>query len=140
MGLILDTSVIVSAERRRFDITSFLKKEAAHMSLFVSVMTTSELLHGVHRSDDSHRAKRQRFVDEILSEIPVLNFDEACARKHAEIRAGLEKAGKVIGPYDLIIAATALTFGHSLATLNEKEFKRVSGLQLLNTRDYLTHR
>jgi len=134
----LDTSVIVGAERRRFNFVEFLKAEASSTPLFVSAMTVSELLHGVYRSDDARRTKRQAFVNDVLSGIPVLSFDSECANRHAMIRADLEKEGNMICPYDLIIAATALTFGHNLATLNEKEFERVPGLSLANTREYLS--
>ncbi|MEZ4591976.1 MAG: PIN domain-containing protein [Chloroflexota bacterium] len=52
------------------------------------------------------------------------------ARQAAQIRATLEKAGQPIGPYDLLIAGTALAHNHTLVTHNVKEFSRVAGLQL----------
>jgi tRNA(fMet)-specific endonuclease VapC len=59
-----------------------------------------------------------------------LPFDDQCARRCAEIRAELERNGRVIGPHDLQIAAIALQHGLTLVTHNTRESSRVSGLKL----------
>lgn len=137
MGLILDTSILIAAERRSLDLAALLEAEADTL-VSLSSVTASELLHGVHRAvSPEQRNKRSAFVEDVLLTFPILSFDLASARCHAQIWASLEKEGRVIGYYDLIIAATALTYDHVIATLNEKEFARVPGLQLLNVRPYL---
>jgi tRNA(fMet)-specific endonuclease VapC len=65
-----------------------------------------------------------------LQAFRVLPFGEAEARTAARIRLELEKAGKPIGPHDVLIAATALERGATLVTHNRKEFGRVKGLRL----------
>lgn len=136
MGLMLDSSVIIAAERQRFDMVAFLKTEAAHEDVFISSATASELLHGVFRAKGERRVRREQFVEAVLVETPVLPFDLAVARVHAELWAGLEAAGIRIGAHDMVIAATCLKYGLQLATLNEGEFSRVAGLTLANARPY----
>ncbi len=136
MGLILDSSVLIAAERKRFDMEAFIEAEAPMDNLFISSITASELLHGVHRATPERRGKRTAFVEGVLGSTPILPFDLACARRHAGLWAALEATGSRIGAHDLIIAATGLRFGHRLATLKEGEFARVEGLTLANARPY----
>jgi tRNA(fMet)-specific endonuclease VapC len=137
MGLILDSSILIAAERRLFDMEAFIEGEAPMETLFISSVTASELLHGCHRATPERRAGREAFVEGILAETPLLAFDLACARRHAQIWAVLEAAGNRIGAHDMMIAATGLRFGLTIATLNESEFNRVEGLTLANARPYL---
>ena len=138
MGLILDSSTLISAERGLFDMEGFIEAEAPMAPLYISSVTASELLHGIHRATTrSRKAKRKAFVEALIEATPVLPFDLPCARRHAELWAALEKKGQRIGPHDMLIAATCLRFGHRLATLNEREFSRVKGLRLANARAWL---
>ena len=94
-------------------------------------MTASELLHGVHRAiRPDMRAKRSAFVEGILERLPLLSVDLACARAHAQLWAELSKAGSLIGPHDLWLAATCVAHGLTMATANVREFARVPGLEL----------
>ncbi len=136
MGLVLDSSILSASERRKFDLAQFIEKEAAVTPLFISVLTATELLHGVHRAVPEYRLKREAFVESILSNTPILSFDLASARIHARLWAELEMNGQRIGAHDMLIAATCLSLGHQLATLNEGEFERVDGLKLANARPY----
>lgn len=140
MGLILDTSILISAERKLFDLEAFLDSEAPGVPLFISAITASELLHGVHRADKQQRRKRKSFVEGILAALPALPFDLSAAQAHAKLWADLEASGERIGPHDLIIAATCLTLDHSVATLNERELERVPGLTLANAVPYRINR
>jgi tRNA(fMet)-specific endonuclease VapC len=68
-----------------------------------------------------------------LSElIEIRPFDKRAAECYGDIRSGLEKRGKMIGSYDLLIAAHALSLGWTLVTNNEKDFRRVQGLKIEN--------
>jgi len=129
MGLILDTSVLISAERGKLALNDYFKS-LSRESFYVSSMTLSELWHGCHRATGTVLKDRLKFVQEIESTIPVLAFAAEQARVHAQIWAALEKMGQGIGLHDLIIGATALAHNCALATLNEKEFKRIPKLRL----------
>lgn len=137
MGLILDTSILVAAERKRFDFKSFILAEAPSENYYISIITVSELLHGVYRASGKRRVRRNAFVEAIIQKTPILQFDLSIARFHAELSANLETSGFRIGAHDLIIAATCLRFNYKIATLNEKEFERVDGLVLMKSRPYL---
>ena len=140
MGLVLDTSILVAAERGRFDLEGFLDVEVPGVPLYLTAITASELLHGVHRAEGVRRKKRENFVEDVIADLSVLPFDLISARRHAQVRADLERCGNPIGPHDLIIAATCLTLHHEIATLNTKEFERVPGLVLAKTLPYETQR
>jgi tRNA(fMet)-specific endonuclease VapC len=138
MGVILDSSVLIAAERRRFNLVSLLE---AHPTapFFTTAVTASELLHGcVRASDAATRERRTRFVEGVLQDYAVLPFTLVEAREHARIWADLEARGVLIGERDLLIAAIARTTGHSVATLNRSEFERVPGLVLLDTEGFVT--
>ena len=74
--------------------------------------------------------KRQQQLAQMLDVVAILPFGAAEAREAAQIRAALERAGEPIGPYDVLIAATALAKGSILVTHNVREFGRVTGLQI----------
>ncbi len=136
MGLILDSSVLIAAERGNFDLPAFIEAEAPMAPVYISAITASELLHGVERATPEHRSRRHTYVEAVLDGTPILPFDLACAREHAKLWAELEAAGNRIGSHDMLIAATCLRFGHRLATLNEKEFSHLEGLALANAHPF----
>lgn len=130
MGLILDGSVLIAAERGRFDLLALFQARA-NEEFFIAAITASELLHGVERANTpERREKRSRYVEGVLQRLAVIDFETGVARRHARIWAELEMTGKLIGPHDLLIAATAMEHDHSLATLNHAEFSNVPGLKL----------
>ena len=98
----------------------------------ISVITVSELWHGVHRANgDVLRIRREAIVEDALTEVEPIPITAEVARIHARIWAQLEAAGSGIGAHDLWIAATALTHGLQVATTNRREFERVPGLDVL---------
>jgi tRNA(fMet)-specific endonuclease VapC len=137
MGLILDSSVLIADERGKFNMPGFLNQFPGLQPL-ITAITASELLHGVERAlDPARKARRARHVEQILATVFILPFELAQARCHAWLWADLEKRGLSIGPHDLQIAAAALTLGHDLATLNVKEFQRVTGLNVVDVTPFL---
>lgn len=87
-----------------------------------------ELRYGAERCSDP--AREHAKLDLFLSPFASLPFDDQSARTCAEIRSQLERAGTVIGPHDLQIAAIALQHGLILVTHNTREFSRIGGLKL----------
>lgn len=138
MGLILDTSVLIAAEKQRFDLPRLLAAQGT-TPVFLAAITAAELLHGVERAKPPERRQtRARFVESLLAVITVIDFDLPIARRHAALWAALESNGQIIGAHDLQIAATALHHDCALATLNQAEFHRVPGLRLVDHSPYLT--
>jgi tRNA(fMet)-specific endonuclease VapC len=136
MAILIDTSVIIAVERGRLELaTSFWRQSSQRF--FLSAITVSELLHGVHRATtESIGAARLQFVDFVIDRVNVLPIDVPVARTHAEIWARQEGAGMLIGPHDLWIAATCLYHGLSIATMNDREFQRVPGLTVFSPKNW----
>lgn len=130
MGVVLDTSVLIEAERGRLDIDRFI--EGKEEELFgLSVITAAELLHGVHRADSAKRRRtRSAYVEKLIELFPIYPFDLSAARIYAELWAQLLGEGKMIGAHDLMIGSTAIALGFSVATFNKREFDRIEGLKL----------
>jgi len=135
MGIILDSSVLVAFERRRFDLERLL---TAHPSPAIAAITAAELLIGVERADTlERRARRRSFVENLFALMPIIPFDLTQARLYAERFAELASRGIVIGDRDLQIAVTALNLNFELATLNVGEFQRVTGLRLVDVSSFV---
>lgn len=130
MALLVDTSVLIAAERKAAGVQGLVDR-LGEETVSISAVTASELLHGVHRADTAQRrAARERFVEAVLSAVAVHPFDLGVARVHARIWADLAAAGTPFGAHDLVIAATAVAHDLPLATRNEKDFCKVEGLRL----------
>jgi tRNA(fMet)-specific endonuclease VapC len=128
MAVLIDTSVLVDAERRGGSLDHAIGDE----DRAISVITASELLHEVHRAHaGAVKARRAAFVEHLISAIEPLPVTTATARAHAEVWAALESGGKLIGAHDLWIAATALSHGLDVATVNARDFERVPGLNVV---------
>ena len=130
MGVLIDSSVLIHFERSDADIASYVRDHEAEEA-FLSVISASELLHGVHRATDPKtKAKRLAFVEGALTALPILPLDLGTARSHAQLWADLAREGKMIGVHDSWLAATCLAHGLRLATSNVREFRRVPGLDV----------
>ncbi|MCR4341761.1 MAG: type II toxin-antitoxin system VapC family toxin [Gemmatimonadaceae bacterium] len=128
MGVLIDASVLIGFERDRTAIEQRLAGREDE-EFFLSVITASELLHGVHRAKTSDvRARRSAFVEAMLARFPLLSIDLPTARSHSQLWADLASTGKLIGPHDLWIAAACIAHGLTLVTANVREFQRVPGL------------
>ena len=71
---------------------------------------------------------------EFIQQIHVEPFSRDCGIRAGSIRADLKNAGTPVGPFDLLIAATAATNDYVLVTNNEREFSQVGGLKVMNWR------
>ncbi|HZK15170.1 MAG TPA: PIN domain-containing protein [Solirubrobacterales bacterium] len=128
MAVLIDTTVLVNAERRG----QSLDQAVGDQERAISVITASELLHGVHRAQSGAvRARRSAFVEHVISAIEPLPVTTAITRAHAAIWAELESDGNLIGAHDLWIAATALSHGMAVATANIRDFGRVPGISVV---------
>lgn len=128
MGVILDTSVLIAVEKDRLDIDALISNREDE-PFGLSVITVSELLHGVHRAESrKRRLKRQAYVEKVLDLFPIYPFELHAARIYAELWANLMKKGIPIGAHDLIISATAISLGFEVATFDLRDFKKINGL------------
>lgn len=130
MGILIDASVLIAWERGGIDPARLAARNPEE-AVFLSTVTISELLHGVHRaSDRGRRARRSIFVEEVIDRFPHLSIDLPTARVHAEVWSDLATRGEPIGAHDLWLASAALAHDLTLVTTNLREFGRISGLQV----------
>jgi len=130
MGVLIDSSVFIAAERGRLSLGRYLTTHGEE-PVAVSALTASELLHGVHRAvAPQHRIQRERFVEAILARFPVVEFGLEAARIHARLWAELADRREPIGAHDLIIGATAIAIDYQVATANARDFQRIPGLRV----------
>ena len=98
--------------------------------VLLSSIVLAELMYGISKSQ--HKERNRAALEMFLMPLEIVQFDMHAAEKYGDIRAELERSGKVIGGNDLFIAAHALSLDVTLVTNNVKEFTRVTGLHLEN--------
>jgi predicted nucleic acid-binding protein len=130
VGILIDTSVIIAAERG-----GQLLNVASDDEVGISSITASELLLGTHRGSAETRARRTAYVEEVLERLPVVAFGLVEARVQAAVTATMQTMGLTTATADMQIAATALARNWSLATLNRRDFERVPGLRVVGPED-----
>lgn len=131
MGIVIDSSVLIAWERKRLDLETQLA-EHVEEDFAISAMTAFELLHGVHRATTpAQRSQREAFVEGLLLRVPDFPFGLVTARVHARLSAELSANKTPVGPHDLIIAATAMANGYSVAAHDERSFPKIPGLIFL---------
>ena len=135
MGLILDSSVAIAAERRSDTVQALLQRvidTAGDQEAALSAVSVVELVHGVHRADIAERrARREVFVEELLSTVTIYPLTTDIARLAGKLDAEQQSRGTVIPFADLLIGATALSLGYSVLTVNARHFGRIPGLSVI---------
>ena len=136
LGVVLDSSVVIEAERKRLDAHRFLKfivtqigdREAALCSISVA-----ELAHGIHRADTTERHQyRRAFLDDLKAAISVYPISGETAELVGKINAESSQKGIIIPFDDLLIGACALERGYAVATHNQRHFRKIAGLQVIS--------
>lgn len=98
-------------------------------SVKIPVIVHSELLYSVENSN--RKSENRAKLKEFLMPFEIIPYTERISDTYAEIRAKYSKKGAVVGPNDLLIAATVIASNGTLATRNTKEFSRVKSLKLI---------
>jgi tRNA(fMet)-specific endonuclease VapC len=126
---LLDTDTIIYAIKGERQVTRRLE-ETAGQPKAVSVITYGELFFGAMKSaaPQANLAKVRR-VGELF---PVIEVSRAVMETFGSLKAELQKRGKAVADFDLVIAATALVHSYSLVTNNQRHFRDIPGLRLEN--------
>lgn len=127
---LLDSNIIIAARNGKPAVLLNRLAALAPERLCLSAIVLSELLTGAEKSRAP--AGNKAALSVITSGMETLPFDADDAQAYARIRAQLESKGAVIGPYDMQIAAQALSRGLVVVTANLREFMRVPGLRCEN--------
>lgn len=130
MGTLIDSSVLIAAERGRLDLEAALRVRADE-TFAIAAITASELLHGVLRAKTQpQRQRREAYVEKLLASLPVVSFDLLVARIHASLSAQLASRGVSVGAHDLLIGASAVAAGYKVATSDIRSFGKIPGLEV----------
>lgn len=122
---LLDSNVCIALMRRAPKVAGhFLRHRLRDVS--TCSIVAAELIAGAWLSQA--RERNLEITRDFLASLRKHPFDEACLEHYGELRARLTRSGQLIGPNDLLIAATALAHGAILVTHNVAEFSRVPGL------------
>ena len=134
MGLILDSSVVIAAERRgqtAYHMVEAIGAQMADPEIAVSVITVLELAHGIARAKtEARRAARTQFLDDLLVGMPVHPVTVLAALRAGQIDGQLRAEGKTVALADLLIGTTALVLGYTVATGNPRHFAMIPGLSV----------
>lgn len=124
---VLDTNTLIYFFKGMGEVSTNLLKTPPK-EIGVPVIVVYELKVGIAKSTSPQ--KRTEQLGDLLSLVKVLPFDLGAAKSASQIRVALEKQGQPIGPYDVLIAATAMANNGILVTHNTQEFGRIPQLQI----------
>ena len=125
----LDTNIVIyTIKNRPAQVRAAFKQHDNQMC--ISAVTLGELIYGAERSSQPERNLAD--IEGMVARLEVVPFEAHASVHFGQLRAELYRAGKPIGPYDMMIAGHARALGLILVTNNMKEFERVSGLRIEN--------
>lgn len=135
MGVILDSSVLVAAERQGHNAREALEAIAPRIGnddIAISVVTVMELAHGVARANTPERhVRRRRFVDDLIDVVPLHPITPAIALQAGLLDGQSQARGVRIPLADLLIGVTARELAYSVGTSNPRHFDLVPGLSVV---------
>ncbi len=129
MSLLIDTNILIYSLKNDMKVQNgFLRNEAVPKA--ISIITYGELLYGAKKSKNVE--KNTAILYRIRELFPIIPIDIPVMETFGNLKARYARKGTVIDDFDLLIAATALTYNHILVTNNEKHFERIEGLRMEN--------
>ncbi len=135
LGVILDSSVVIEAERQQLNVAQFLKQvveKIGEREAALSSITLAELVHGIYRANtQERRARRRAFLDDLKAAIPVYPITDNTAELVGKISGESSAKGVPIPFDDLLIGTCALERGYAVATRNQRHFQKIPGLKLI---------
>jgi len=135
MGLILDSSVVIAAERRGNTVEQLIEqivKATGDQEAALSAIGLTELIPGIYRAPTPEvRLRRESFIGELLADLTVYPFSKETALLAGKLDGEQQSRGTVIPFGDLLTGATALSIGYSVLTANLRDFQRIPGLNVV---------
>jgi tRNA(fMet)-specific endonuclease VapC len=133
VGLILDSSIIIAAERRGHTVRQILEQVGTvygEVDIAISVVTIAELMHGAYRTKmDAIKQRRLTFIVRLCSGIPVHPMTIEIARIVGRIEGQQASLGNIIAFEDLVIGVTALHLSSVFPASKQSRFRRDDSLQ-----------
>jgi tRNA(fMet)-specific endonuclease VapC len=132
LGVILDSSTAIEAERQHLNAAQFLRHIALKIGeheVAISSITVAEMAHGIYRANTPERHERRRtFLDDLKAAVPVYPITEVTAELAGKISGESSAKGVSIPLDDLLIGACALERGYAVTTCNLRHFEMIPGL------------
>jgi tRNA(fMet)-specific endonuclease VapC len=133
--LILDSSVVIAAERRGDTVEQFIEgvvNATGDQDAALSAIGLTELIHGLYRAKTpAMRLRRESFLTELLADLTVYPYTKETAMLAGKLDGEQQSKGVVIPFGDLLIGATALSLDYSVLTVNLRDFRRIPGLSVV---------
>lgn len=129
MAFLLDTMMVSNIVRRPHGPVASRMRAIGESEIFTSVVVAAEVRFGAAKQSHPQLSER---IEHVLRELEVLPLEPPADAVYGMLRAGLERAGSLIGANDLWIAAHTLALGHTLVTDNVREFSRIDSLRIEN--------
>lgn len=130
MRYMLDTNICSYILKNHPTVVKQKFEEVGAGNICISAIVLAELYYGAARHPKGIVIRRE--IDNFVSRLVVIPWDENAADHYGAIRASLEKAGTLVGAMDMLIASHARSCAATLVTNNLREFDRIKGLTLLN--------
>jgi len=135
LGLVLDSSIIIEAERKHQTVEELLagiQQRFGEIEIMMSAVTVAELVHGIARASKPEiRNRRRSFIDELKKHVPVHPFTDTTAEIAGTIGGEQAVKGITIPIDDLLIGSSAIEQGYAVGTLNQRHFEKIPGLTVL---------
>jgi tRNA(fMet)-specific endonuclease VapC len=129
--LLLDTTFLIDADRGGLDLDETIDDQD---DVAIAAVTVAELIVGVRLASREQRQTRAALVDEIVESIPVITYDSAVAREHAELLVAVRQQGRPRGAHDLLIAATARATNRAVVSADKEAFSDLPGVATIGHR------
>ncbi len=129
--LLLDTTFLIDSERSKINLDDVIGDQD---DVAIAAITVADLQVGVALAKGKTRQSRQNLVDEVVTSIPVLDYDLTVARTHADLLAFVRHQGRPRGAHDLIIAATALATNRIVISADTRAFVDLPGIAVISYR------
>ena len=135
MGVILDSSVVVAAERRRETVERLIERVISASGDQVAALSSvglTELVHGIYPAQTvTARTYRESFINELLADLVVYPYTKETAMLAGRIDGEQHQQGIAVPFDDLLIGATALSIGFSVVTVKLRHFRLIPGLSVI---------
>jgi len=135
MGLILDSSVVIAAERRGdtpFQFFKLIASATGNQPLAISAGALTEIVHALYRAPTLEiRTRREAFIQDLLTDLQVAPYTRSTAFLAGKVDGEQRALGVTIPSMDLLIGATALELGYAVVTGNPRHFHLIPGLNVI---------
>ncbi len=126
--LLFDTTFLIDAERSADDLDDAIDDND---DVAIAAVTVAELRVGALLATRKHRAARTAYIEDLISTIPILDYDVDVAEAHAELLVAVRQQGKPRGAHDLITAAPAKASDRRIVSADATAFRNLPGVETL---------